>query len=124
MTQSASSQKKPRERRENFALRLSPSEKTALIEKATDAELTLSEYLRSTGLKKHLRPPVPQINRETYVELGRIGNNINQMTKACHTAINQGRGCNINPAALSSLKKQLDLLRLQVIGIDPTDMEE
>ena len=109
----------PREKRKTYPLRLANSERAALEENAISAGMKLSEYLRWAGLKKHLRPRVPEINRQIYVELGRIGNNLNQMTRACHVALKQGTGCNIDPALLQSLSESLDQVRLAVIAVAP-----
>lgn len=106
--------------RENYQLRLLPSERSAMEKKASDAGLKLSEYLRSAGLNKTIRPStkIPEINLATYVELGRIGNNINQLTKAAHKSLQRGMGCNINPDELSALLKLLSEIRLEVTAID------
>ena len=107
--------------RENYQLRLLPSERSAMEQKAREAGLKLSEYLRSAGLNKTISSKnnlVPEINLATYVELGRIGNNINQLTKAAHKSLQRGMGCNINPDELSALLKLLKQIRLEVTAID------
>lgn len=106
--------------RENYQLRLLPSERLAMEQKAREAGLKLSEYLRSAGLNKTIRPStkIPEINLATYVELGRIGNNINQLTKAAHKSLQRGMSCNINPTELSALLTLLKQIRLEVIAID------
>ena len=90
MNQTSSNQKKKKEKRQIFSLRLSSSERLELENKAAEAGLKLSEYLRQTGLRRKIRSKVPEINREMYLELGRIGNNLNQLTKNCHIALQQG----------------------------------
>jgi hypothetical protein len=108
------------EKRKNFPLRLSPSERIALEEKAESAGLKLSSYLRQAGLNKSIlnkTKSVPEINRATYVELGRIGNNINQMTKTAHKSLQRGMVCKIDPTELSALLKLLKQIRLEVMAI-------
>ena len=106
--------------RENYQLRLLPSERSLMEQKAREAGLKLSEYLRSAGINKTIRPgtKIPEINLATYVELGRIGNNINQLTKAAHKSLQRGMGCNISPDELSALLKLLKEIRLEVTAID------
>jgi hypothetical protein len=118
------SKNQSKEIRQIFPLRLSPTERNLLEEKASAAGLKLSEYLRQAGLKRPQRKSLPEINRNTYVELGRIGNNLNQLTKACHTALKKGVGCNIDPTVLESLSTQLNQVRLEVIGVNPKETED
>lgn len=108
------------EKRKNFPLRLSPSERIALEQKAAEAGLKLSPYLREAGLNKTIAKKtnsIPEINRATYDELGRIGNNINQLTKAAHISLKRGTGCNVNPSELSALLSLLKQIRLEVLAI-------
>ena len=87
--------------------------------KAELAGLKLSEYLRSAALNKTIRPQpkVPEINRATYVELGRIGNNINQLTKAAHASLKRGGNCNVDPTELSKLNHLIKRMRLEILAI-------
>lgn len=119
MKQTSSSQEEKKENRKIFSLRLSASERLELENKAAEVGLKLSEYLRQTGLRKKIRAKVPEINREMYLELGRIGNNLNQLTKNSHIALQQGNEFNIDIQVLQSLTDKLDEVRLSVIGINP-----
>lgn len=110
--------------RQIFPLRLSQEERATLEQRAAEAGLKLSEYLRQAGLKRKGRTRVKEINRQTYIELGRIGNNLNQLTKACHIALKQGYSCNLDPTLLQSLSEQLDQIRLEVIGVNPNSSHE
>ena len=108
------------ERRKNYPLRLSSSERAALEAKAEAAGLKLSAYLRQAGLNKTVsakKELVPAINRLTYTELGRIGHNINQMTKAAHKSLQRGMGCNVDPDELNGLLVLLKKIRLEVLAI-------
>ena len=113
--------KPKKEKRKNFPLRLSKSERAALEEKAKAAGLKLSSYLRQAGLNKTIstkQERVPEINRFTYVELGRVGNNINQLTKAAHKSLQRGTDCNVNFGELSALLALLKQIRLEVMAVD------
>lgn len=112
--------------RENYQLRLLPSERKTMEQKASAANLKLSEYLRAAGLNKTIRsqPKVPEINRATYVELGRIGNNINQLTKAAHASLKRGGSGNVNVAELSELSALIKRMRLEILAIYLSPEEE
>ena len=119
--------KPEKEKRKNFPLRLSASERTVLEAKASAAGLKLSPYLRQAGLNKTISSKtnrVPAINRATYVELGRIGNNINQMTKAAHKSLQRGMGCNVNPTELSALLRLLKQVRLEILAIEQQEDDD
>ncbi len=120
---SRTSQTKKKEPRKIFPLLLSPSERVELERRAAEAGMKLSEYLRRAGLKRKRRARVPDINRQTYIELGRIGNNLNQIAKACHLNPSVG-GCHLDPNLLQSLCDQLDQVRLELLGVDPYSEEE
>ena len=105
--------------RENYQLRLLPTERERLEQLAAAANLKLSEYLRSAGLNKTIRgtAKVPEINRATYVELGRIGNNINQLTKAAHASVKRSGNCDVDVDKLSELSKLIQRMRLEILAI-------
>lgn len=64
-------------------------------------------YLRSIALSE---PPkvVPEVNRKLLGDLGRIGNNLNQLAKAVHSKTVH--------VTISDLEKELADLRLILIG--------
>ena len=117
---------KQTEIRQNYQLRLSPSERSQMEEKAQQAGLKLSEYLRAAALNKTIRQraKIPEINRATYVELGRIGNNINQLTKAVHVSLKRGGSGNVDPIPLSELSNLIKRMRLEILAIYLADDEE
>ena len=101
-------------------IRLTPSEHAEIKTKA--GRLSLSEFFRRAGLGQPLprvrhRPPVPEVNRLTYIELGRIGTNVNQLAKACNTAIRLGYGCSIDPQRLEALAATIEQVRLDVLAV-------
>jgi hypothetical protein len=142
---SRASSKKTGEVRQIFPLRLSASEKNALKEKAKDAGLKLSEYLRKAGLRtekaqsiKSKTSIIPNINRQAYLdlaqtteELRRIGINVNQIAKACNTALKIGYSFNVETETLLHLKRQLNeldsllnLVRANLIGLSSEPEED
>lgn len=107
-----------------ITIRLTPSEHEQVQAKL--GQLSMSDYFRHAGLDlaiPQVRPrrsrSVPAVNRETYVELGRIGSNMNQLAKACNSAILAGYGCNIDPIQLRKLETVIQELRLQLVAVDP-----
>ncbi|MBW4532355.1 MAG: MobC family plasmid mobilization relaxosome protein [Pleurocapsa minor HA4230-MV1] len=124
------SRSKQKESRKNYPLRLSPSERQILQIKADEANLKLSEYLRVAGLNATISSPakMPEINRATYIELGQIGNNINQIAKTIYSY--QQRGITFDEicielqAELEKLKSQLQKIRLETIGIASTSNDD
>ncbi len=60
-------------------------EKELILEKAKNFT-SLSEYLRKIAIKGKVILPAPSIDRETQMQLARLGNNINQIIHALHKA--------------------------------------
>ena len=67
---------------------LTPSEKQKAQTLA--GTLTLSEHFRQSGLSQRQVPPVPEVNRLLYLEMGRIGQSLQQIAQACHRVARQG----------------------------------
>ncbi|WP_430688298.1 plasmid mobilization protein [Leptolyngbya sp. AN03gr2] len=98
---------------------MTPTERQDLGERA--GSLSLSEYLLMTGLGQHVsqrrqRLPVPELNRLTYLELQKIGQNLNQIAKACRVAVSGERDCNVNRNEIEAIVAIIRQLRLEVIA--------
>jgi non-ribosomal peptide synthetase component F len=101
---------------------VTPAERDQLAEVARDMALPLSSYLRRMVLDQPLPPPrerlrpIPEVNRETYVTLGRLGSNLNQIARR----MNEHRGGDGDAAAvlkvLDHLADALVQIRTEVIG--------
>lgn len=64
-------------------VRLTPFERDELAEIAEQRNTTLSGLLRTLALGRNLpAQKPPKIDADTYLELGRIGNNLNQIARA------------------------------------------
>lgn len=75
--------------------------------------MKLSEYLRAVLFKKRLPVPratVPAVNRETLVQLNRIGSLLNQQAKALNTAKLQNSFDKITPQYLQHCLDKLEEL--------------
>ena len=103
--------------RKVFAIRLSKIERETIEIKADNAGMKLGEYLRATALKRKIPPSVPKINREIYIELIRIGNNINQLTRVANVGIKRGEKLNLEMDKLTELSQHLDQLKLEILAI-------
>jgi len=60
-------------------------EKERILKKARGSQ-NLADYLRKIALKGKVIHPVPAIDRTTFTELNRIGNNLNQIAKHLNSA--------------------------------------
>jgi len=66
-------------------VRFSPDERDRLKGFAEARRLSLSDFIRRVALGRKLPQVVSaEINRQVYVELARIGNNLNQMVRAAN----------------------------------------
>jgi hypothetical protein len=86
-------------------VRLSDLELDWLRMKAIDAGVPQSVLIRRLTLGKPLPKRISKISLKTYQELSRIGNNLNQLSKASNTAIKMG--CP-PPVDLKTLNELLD----------------
>ena len=73
-----------------YQVRLSDLELDWLRTKAIDAGVPQSVLIRRLTLGKPLPKRISKISLKTYQELSRIGNNLNQLTKASNVAIKMG----------------------------------
>jgi len=74
-----------------YELRLTPAEKAAWNASAAAIGMDLSSYIRRCVERRALTTPLPEVNRTTAVELGRIGVNLNQQIRAMNTALSSGQ---------------------------------
>ena len=70
-----------------ICLRLSEKETQALKEKAKQCGLSKSAYLRRLILDQPIKARPPEAIHELYVEINRIGTNINQIARACNAGM-------------------------------------
>jgi len=77
-------------RTEQVRVYLTPLEKAKLDEIC--GGVGISAFLRSLIFRDRplvRRQPVPQVHRDLYIELSRIGSNLNQQTRALHSVLQQ-----------------------------------
>lgn len=81
-----------RQRDHQYIVRFTDAERVTLLENADQAQLTPSSWLRQSGLKKPAprakrRPPRDEtLLRQILAQAGKIGGNVNQMTRSLHIA--------------------------------------
>lgn len=71
-------------RAHRITVRLSDTELVELFERSDQVGLPPSSFMRETALGKKLPMPIPEINLKVHQELGRVGNNLNQLLKNFH----------------------------------------
>lgn len=82
-----------RQRTETLYARLTPAEKTAFLERADKAGMTAAAFLRAAALgdagpRAQRRAPADKATLlQLLGELGRIGNNINQLARAANAGL-------------------------------------
>ena len=69
---------------ERLVFRVAPADKATLHRRALACGMTLSAYLRQVALGTIPRARPSQVQLEAVYHLARIGNNLNQLTKAAH----------------------------------------
>ena len=72
-----------------ICLRLNEKEAQALKEKARQCGISKSAYLRRLILNKPVKARPPAALHELYVEINRIGTNINQIARACNAGMTE-----------------------------------
>ena len=88
-----------------IAVKLNQSEHKRLVELMEFAESSASEVIRQLVFKKRiLKPKKPILDVQTYTELRRIGNNLNQYVKQVH----QRKISEIDRAFLENLQELLN----------------
>jgi len=103
-------------------LRLTVSERERWLVMAEEVGLgnNLSKFVRHCVEKRSLPAPIPQINEQTYWELGKIGVNFNQITHAINRAVKEGQGVSCDSRAeIEAVKTLLNEVRLQLLGQRP-----
>jgi len=114
---------KPKPKRTSLvSLRLTESEKEDWEAKALAAGMgkNLSKFIRYCVEREriYIAPPVPAINEHIYIELGRIGNNINQIAYAINRAVKLGEAIAVDPRPeIEALKPLLLSVKQILLGM-------
>lgn len=97
-----------------IGVRVNAAELADFRRKAAAVNLSLAQWLRSVGVSGLvLRPLVPAVNRQAYMELARLAGNLNQLARAAH----EGR-VSIAPLFLENMQRQVQELRKELLGVN------
>ena len=110
-------------RNKRTEIRLTELELIALRDRAQEAGKDLSSYLRYQGLMRRIPPRLSKVSVETYIELGRIGSNLNQLTKATNTALQMGIQPPSTQEQLVALLELLHQIRREIAQVNSGDDE-
>lgn len=105
-------------RTKTVPIRFTPDEYEQICRKAEAVNLDFSKYIRQVALGQRLSPSPTEITKKTYVELSRIGHNLNQLTKAIHQANKDGRVPQPDALPLVQLHRFLQQVQLQLAGVE------
>ena len=102
-------------RASTIGVRVSAAEYEALRTKAAEMGMSPAQWLREAALTRRLpTPPVPAINREQYVELARIGANLNQLAHAANIGVNVA----VDSHLLHRAFREIQALRRALLGVE------
>jgi hypothetical protein len=90
---------------------LTPEEKDAWKNKAALLEMCLNDYIRSCVERRKIPQSLPEVNRLTAVELGKIGVNLNQQIRAMNTALASGQDIPNIEESLAVVEKVYEAVR-------------
>jgi hypothetical protein len=94
-----------------YELRLTPVEKESWSVFASAMGLDLSEYIRRCVERRQITTKKPEVNRQTAVELGRIGVNLNQLQRVMNTAVASGQDIPNIEESLAVVEKVYEAVR-------------
>jgi hypothetical protein len=90
---------------------LTPQEKSDWKNKAASLGMCLNDYIRSCVEHRKIPTPMPEVNRLTASELGKIGVNLNQQIRAMNTAIAEGQDIPNIEESLAVVEKVYEAVR-------------
>ena len=106
----------PEKRRHAVTCRLTDAERDHVD--ASRGKVTGGEFIRRAALSAVPRV-VPEVNREAWVELARLGSNLNQLVRH----LNERRPGTPPPVKLIDLQDSVVCLRADLIGLEVPDGE-
>lgn len=97
-------------------VRMTVSEYLTVSENADTLGITIPDFIRMRTTGSVLpRKKITSEDRKLFIELGRIGNNINQLTKKVHLGMNN---TTVLTKQLSELGRTLDVLKSNIVNRD------
>ncbi|MTJ14999.1 MobC family plasmid mobilization relaxosome protein [Anabaena sp. UHCC 0187] len=109
----------PKKRRNiKFLICLTPQEKEQVRQMAAENSLTMAELFRAKTIKNRLPRRVTKVAGQTYWELGKIGNNLNQIAKAINTSVLMGEPVVVDRGLLEQVRNLVRQVRREIAEID------
>src|SRR4028118_2088171 len=107
------SEVKPRERLSNHIhIRLTDSDSNQIKARAEQVNLSMSDFMRRAALRRATPRPLAAFDKKAYqvlcqinAQLGIAGNNLNQIAKACNSAVALGEPVVVNTGLLKSVQQ-------------------
>jgi hypothetical protein len=107
------SEVKPRELLSNHIhIRLTDSDYNQIKARAEQVNLSMSDFMRRAALRRAMPRPLAAFDKKAYQVLCKIdaqlriaGNNLNQIAKACNSAVILGEPVVVNTALLESVQQ-------------------
>ncbi|WP_164721452.1 plasmid mobilization protein [Maribacter sp. MJ134] len=97
-------------------VRMTVSEYLTVSENADTLGITIPDFIRMRTTGRVLpRKKITPEDRKLFIELGRVGNNINQLTKKVHLGMNN---TTVLTKQLSELERTLDILKSNIVNRD------
>jgi Bacterial mobilisation protein (MobC) len=105
-------------------VRLSDVELEMFRSRSEEQGISISELMRRNGLMRPIPKRLSRITAQTYRELGRIGTNINQMTKAVNTSLRTGEEMKIELGQLLTLADAIAQCQRELIFGLPSEEDD
>ena len=90
------------------ACRVTPAERILIEDKATLAEMRISDFMRVLALTEEVKPRKTKLEGSFLVELNRIGNNVNQLAHAANIGRNDPALIQTSLSELRELMAKID----------------
>jgi len=107
----------PTKKNVTLSTKIGIDDAAALKERASQAGVTVSTFLREAALTGQVQPhtPIPQINQDQWADLARIGGNLNQIATHLHGG---GPVDARVSAAIDECRAVLSTVRAALIGLE------
>ena len=94
-------------------IRVTLEEQLQIEENSKSYGLSVTQFIRIRSLKKQLpKHSIPSVNRELFIAISRIGNNLNQLTKKANQNHPDVRGLDVE---LNILKRMLNEIKTEIV---------
>jgi wyosine [tRNA(Phe)-imidazoG37] synthetase (radical SAM superfamily) len=106
-------------RSKQINIRVNADEYAQLLAEAEKAGVSVSTFVRESSLRKKLKARPSLIDSEAWIELARVGNNLNQIAKHLNVAKRSGGDDAVLDAVaveLDDLRRLINVMRSKLMG--------